>query len=102
MAHSTHSLGRTRGFPQSRAAGADADQYRHLALRVIGLAFRDLASPDGAAEDRASARSFLAGSAMFRHWCAVARLDPRRVMRQASGPHTYINGFSLTEEVTWR
>ncbi len=90
------------GFFVTTDTGADAAGYRHLALRVIGLAFRDLTKLDGTAEDRASARTFLAGSVMFRHWCAVARLDPRRVMRRVSGPRDYFSGLSLTREVKWR
>lgn len=89
------------GFLVNTELGADATGYRHLALRVIGLAFRDLTSPGGTAEDRASARTFLGGSVMFKHWCAVARLDPRRVMRQA-GPRDYFGGLGLTREVKWR
>jgi hypothetical protein len=57
--------------------------YRHLALTVIERAFRDL--PDGACSlvDRESARRFLVGSAIMRHWCRVAGLDARRVIAHA-------------------
>jgi hypothetical protein len=50
--------------------------YRHLAVRVIDQAFRDLASPAGRPADQESARTFLAGSSMLYHWCEVADLDP--------------------------
>ncbi len=57
--------------------------YRHLALTVIERAFRDL--PDGACSlaDRESARKFLFGSPIMRHWCRIAGLDPRRVIAHA-------------------
>lgn len=100
MSYATRTIGRTAVLPPS--VGADASRYQHLALRVISLALRDMAGPGGTAEDRASARTFFAGSVMFKHWCAVAQLDPCRVMRQASAPQMYFNGFSLTKEVKWR
>ncbi|MCL4847750.1 MAG: hypothetical protein KJ066_14520 [Acidobacteria bacterium] len=52
------------------------DGYRHLAVRVIDQALRDIASPGGSATDRASAYNFLRGSAMLRYWCAIAELNP--------------------------
>lgn len=58
------------------ACDVEGRPYRHLAVRVIDLAFRDLASPLGASADQESARIFLAGSPMFYHWCEVADLDP--------------------------
>ncbi len=51
--------------------------YRHLAVRVIDQALRDLAGPAQSRNDRESARVFLAGSPMLRLWCAVAEIDPR-------------------------
>jgi hypothetical protein len=61
----------------------DLTTYRHLALTVIERAFRDL--PAGACSpiDRESARKFLVGSPIMRHWCRVAGLDARRVIAQA-------------------
>jgi hypothetical protein len=59
--------------PASRAEGAP---YRHLAVRVIDQAFRDLAIPTGSAAGQESAREFLAGNSMLYHWCEVADLNP--------------------------
>jgi hypothetical protein len=57
--------------------------YRHLALTVIERAFRDVTSNACSLADRESAREFLVGSAIMRHWCRVAGLDPRRVIAYA-------------------
>lgn len=57
--------------------------YRHLAVRVLARAFLDLADPAGPAADRESARVFLTGSGLMRHWCRVAALDPAWVVRRA-------------------
>ena len=57
--------------------------YRYLALRVIDQAFRDLASPGGSREDQESARVFLSGSEIFRHWCEVADVDPAWMVARA-------------------
>jgi len=58
--------------------------YRHLAMRVLARALRDLASPAGSATDRESARRFLSGSPMLSHWCQLAALDPRLVTKHAA------------------
>lgn len=57
--------------------------WRHLAVRVIDQAFRDLASPAGTHADQESARAFLAGSSMLHRWCEVANLDPAWMMARA-------------------
>lgn len=66
--------------PASRAEGAP---YRHLAVRVIDQAFRDLAIPTGSAAGQESAREFLAGNSMLYHWCEVADLDPMWLVARA-------------------
>lgn len=73
--------------PACRAEGAP---YRHLAVRVIDQAFRDLAIPTGSAAGQESAREFLAGNSMLYHWCEVADLNPvwlvaraKRLMEQS-------------------
>jgi hypothetical protein len=63
---------------------ANAGPCRHLAVRVIELAFRDLASSAGLRSDQESARVFLAGSSMLHHWCAVADLDPAQMIARAN------------------
>ena len=55
--------------------------YRHLAIRVLVRALRDMAN--GASADRESARIFLNGSGMLLHWCHVAALDPAWVVSRA-------------------
>ena len=70
----------------SRAVAPDPDggPCRHLAVRVIELAFRDLASSAGLRRHQESARLFLAGSSMLDHWCAVADLDPAWMIARAN------------------
>lgn len=68
---------------QSAPSGSEGTPYRHLAVRVIDQAFRDLASPAGLPADQASARAFLAGSSMLYHWCEVADLDPAWMVARA-------------------
>lgn len=51
--------------------------YRRLAASVIALAVRDLESRSH--EDRDSARTFLAGSAMLGFWCHLARIAPSAI-----------------------
>jgi hypothetical protein len=50
--------------------------YRQLAIRVLARAVLDVTNPAGSANDRETARAFLAGSAMLEHWCHVAAVDP--------------------------
>ncbi len=66
--------------PASRAEGAP---YRHLAVRVIAQAFRDLAIPTGSAAGQESARKFLAGNSMLYYWCEVADLNPVSLVARA-------------------
>jgi hypothetical protein len=66
--------------PACRAEGAP---YRHLAVRVIAQAFRDLAIPTGSAAGQESAREFLAGNSMLYHWCEVADLNPVSLVARA-------------------
>lgn len=56
--------------------------YRCLALTVIKRAFCDALM--GSQAERDSAREFLVGSPIMRHWCRVAGLDPPRVITLAS------------------
>lgn len=65
------------------SSGSKGTPYRHLAVRVIDQAFRDLARPAGSPADQASARAFLAGSSMLYHWCEVADLDPAWMLARA-------------------
>jgi hypothetical protein len=73
--------GLSSGQPSS--SGSEGAPYRHLAVRVIDQAFRDLANPIGSIADQESARVFLAGSSMFYHWCEVADLDPAWMVARA-------------------
>ena len=93
--------------PSSDAEGAP---YRHLAVRVIDQAFRDLASPAGSAAGPESARAFLAGTSMFNHWCEVADLNPEWLVARArklmassdrfSAPAVIVEGSDLCRHVT--
>jgi len=93
--------------PASRAEGAP---YRHLAVRVIAQAFRDLAIPTGSAAGQESAREFLAGNSMLYYWCEVADLNPvwlvaraRRLMAASaeSQPRPWIvEGNPVCQRVT--
>ena len=56
---------------------------RHLAVRVIELAFRDLSSSGGSRADRDSARAFLAGSRMLYRWCEIANLSAAGTIARA-------------------
>jgi hypothetical protein len=68
---------------QSPSSDAEGTPYRHLAVRVIDQAFRDLASPAGSAAGPESAREFLAGTSMLHHWCEVADLNPEWLVARA-------------------
>jgi len=68
---------------QPASSGSEGTPYRHLAVRVIDQAFRDLASPTGSPADQESAREFLAGSSMFYHWCEIADLDAAWMVARA-------------------
>ena len=57
--------------------------YRRLAIRVIALAWEDLTLPGRSAADRASARSFFRPSWTLTHWCTLAAVDPKRLVRCA-------------------
>jgi hypothetical protein len=61
---------------QPRSGVAEGAPYRHLAVRVIDQAFRDLATPGGSSDGPGSAREFLAGNSMLYYWCEVAELNP--------------------------
>jgi hypothetical protein len=58
--------------------------YRCLALTVIKRAFCDALMGACSSAERDSAREFLVGSPIMRHWCRVAGLDPPRVITLAS------------------
>ena len=60
---------------QPSSSGAEGAPYRHLAVRIIDQAFRDLASPAGSPEGPERAREFLAGTSMLYLWCEVADLN---------------------------
>lgn len=70
-------MSRRHGGPARPAAGhADLlDPYRHLALRVIAQAWRDLFTSGAASSERESARAFLSGAGLLAHWCELADMD---------------------------
>jgi hypothetical protein len=65
------------------SSDAEGSPYRHLAVRVIDQAFRDLASPVGSVAGPESAREFLAGTSMLYLWCEVADLNPECLVARA-------------------
>jgi hypothetical protein len=76
---------RLRGLAHVTGGSVDAlSSYRCLALTVIKLALSDAAMETASPADRGSAREFLVGSRMMRHWCRVAGLDPAHVIALAS------------------
>jgi hypothetical protein len=95
---------------QPPSADAEGTPYRHLAVRVIDQAFRDLASPAGSAAGPESARQFLAGTSMLYLWCEVADLNPawlvaraRKLMASSdrfSAPAVIVEGKDLCQHVT--
>jgi hypothetical protein len=95
---------------QPSSSGAEGAPYRHLAVRIIDQAFRDLASPAGSPEGPESAREFLAGTSMLYHWCEVADLNPaclvaraRKLMASSdrcSAPAVIVGDNDLRQHVT--
>lgn len=68
--------------PRGHPDHATIARWQHkLASRIVIQAFKDLRNRQGLAEDRASAREFLTGSAMLRYWCLAGSLDLHRIVR---------------------
>jgi hypothetical protein len=57
---------------------------RHLAVRVIEQAVRDLSASGASDADRESARGFLAGSPMLYRWCELANLNASWMVGRAT------------------
>ncbi|PYR94207.1 MAG: hypothetical protein DMF84_06565 [Acidobacteria bacterium] len=57
---------------------------RHLAVRVIQQAVRDLSAAGASRADQESARAFLCGSPMMHQWCEVAHLNSSWMVARAS------------------
>ena len=53
---------------------------RHLAVRVIEQAVRDLSASGASEADRESARGFLSGSPMLYRWCELANVNASWMM----------------------
>ena len=70
-------MSRRRGaaVPAMFGHGDVLSPYRHLAVRVIAQAWRDLMMRGGPSVERESARAFLSGSGMLGHWCELADMD---------------------------
>jgi hypothetical protein len=56
---------------------------RHLAVRVIEQAFRDLSDGAGSPADQESARTFLAGSRTLYQWCEIAEVNASCTIERA-------------------
>jgi hypothetical protein len=57
---------------------------RHLAIRVIEQALRDLSDSSTSDADRESARGFLSGSPMLYRWCELANLNASWMVGRAT------------------
>ena len=57
---------------------------RHLAVRVIEQAVRDLSASGASDADRESARGFLSGSPMLYRWCEVANVNAAWMVGRAT------------------
>ena len=57
---------------------------RHLAVRVIEQAMRDLSAANASHVDRESARGFLSGSPMLYRWCELANINPSWMIQRAT------------------
>ena len=68
---------------QQDPAQCSDDGCRHLAIRVIEQAFRDLSGVVGSRADQESARAFLAGSWMLHRWCEIANINAAWMMARA-------------------
>ena len=57
---------------------------RHLAVRVLQQAVRDLSASGASDADRESARGFLSGSPMLYQWCEVANVNASWMVGRAT------------------
>ena len=62
-------------YVTTREPSREGAACRHLAVRVIEQAVRDLSASGASDADRESARGFLSGSPMLYQWCEVANLN---------------------------
>jgi hypothetical protein len=62
-------------YVTTREPSREGAACRHLAVRVIEQAVRDLSASGASDADRESARGFLSGSPMLYQWCEVANLS---------------------------
>src|SRR4051812_3895755 len=67
-----------------REASRDGAACRHLAVRVIEQAVRDLSASGASDADRESARGFLSGSPMLYRWCEVANVNAAWMVGRAT------------------
>ena len=84
---------------QHWSSGSEGAPYRHLAVRIIDQAFKDLASPAGSPEGPESAREFLAGTSMLYLWCEVADLNPEWLVARARELMASSDRFSAPEMI---
>lgn len=61
-----------------------SEACRHLALRVILQAVRDLSGVAASPADQESARTFLSGSPTFYQWCEFANLNAAHTVARAT------------------
>jgi hypothetical protein len=71
-------------YVTTREPSREGAACRHLAVRVIEQAVRDLSASGASDADRESARGFLSGSPMLYQWCEVANLNASWMMDRAT------------------
>lgn len=71
-------------YVTTREPSREGASCRHLAVRVIEQAVRDLSASGASDADRESARGFLSGSPMLYQWCEVANLNASWMVDRAT------------------
>jgi hypothetical protein len=71
-------------YVTTREPSPTESAWRHLAVRVIEQAVRDLSASGASCADRESARGFLSGSPMLYRWCELANLNASWMMGRAA------------------
>jgi len=71
-------------YVTTREPSREGAACRHLAVRVIEQAVRDLSASGASDADRESARGFLSGSPMLYRWCEVANVNAAWMVGRAT------------------
>jgi hypothetical protein len=71
-------------YVTTREPSREGAACRHLAVRVIEQAVRDLSASGASDADRESARRFLSGSPMLDQWCEIANVNASWMVGRAT------------------